>query len=150
VKQLLIRLLNLIGLVPARRHRFLAGQLRDAELRVKKLIKQVHGLEAASSGWKSKANEVAKQLKSRDEDIARLIERSRKQQTGAEKTKQRDAELAAMQARLVEAQRELVAAREHLMAVEVKLDILEGAANVLDVRTRAAIVRQTGETGAPV
>jgi hypothetical protein len=41
-------------------------------------------------------------------------------------------------------------AREHLMAIEVKLDILEGAANVLDVRTRTAIGKQPRQTGAPV
>jgi hypothetical protein len=35
------------------------------------------------------------------------------------------------------------------MAIEVKLDILEGAANVLDSRTRAAIRQSTG-TGATV
>ena len=37
------------------------------------------------------------------------------------------------------------------MAVEVKLDILEGAANVLDARTRTVIGSQErAESGAPV
>jgi hypothetical protein len=40
-------------------------------------------------------------------------------------------------------------AREHLMLVDVKLDILEGAANVLDVRTRSAISKHSG-IAAPV
>jgi hypothetical protein len=36
------------------------------------------------------------------------------------------------------------------MAVEVKLDILEGAANVLDVRTRDAIARRGARTESAV
>ena len=51
--------------------------------------------------------------------------------------------------RLVEAEQSLGLAREHLMAIDVKLDILEGAANVLDARTRAAISKHSG-AGAPV
>ena len=46
--------------------------------------------------------------------------------------------------RLIEAEQELAAARNHLMVVEVKLDILEGAANVLDARTRTAPAQQPG------
>jgi hypothetical protein len=34
------------------------------------------------------------------------------------------------------------------MVLEVKLDILEGAANVLDVRTRTVVARHAGESGA--
>lgn len=43
-----------------------------------------------------------------------------------------------MEARVTTAVRELEIAREYLMAIEVKLDILEGAANVLDTRMRTA------------
>jgi len=53
-----------------------------------------------------------------------------------------------LRTRLIEAERELMVAREHLMAIEVKLDILEGAANVLDVRTRAAISQPHNQTSA--
>jgi hypothetical protein len=42
-----------------------------------------------------------------------------------------------------------MAAREHLMAIEVKRDSLEGAANVLDLRTPAAISKRHTETSAP-
>ena len=38
--------------------------------------------------------------------------------------------------RLEKAERALTVARQTLIAIEVKLDILEGAANVLDIRTR--------------
>lgn len=45
-------------------------------------------------------------------------------------------EEAALEARVAAALQDLQAAREALASVEVKLDILEGAANVLDRRTR--------------
>jgi hypothetical protein len=48
-----------------------------------------------------------------------------------------------LQNRLDVAEQELVAVREHLMAIEVKLDILEGAANVLDGRTRTVLAHRT-------
>lgn len=51
----------------------------------------------------------------------------------------------AMAERVEVATRELVIAREHLMAIEVKLDILEGAANVLDGRLRAARAQSEGQ-----
>jgi len=35
-------------------------------------------------------------------------------------------------------------ARDHLMAIEAKLDILEGAANVLDLRTRRHVIPTSG------
>ena len=48
-----------------------------------------------------------------------------------------------VQLRLDAAERDLRLAREHLMLVEVKLDVLEGAASVLDRRTRAVLEAQT-------
>jgi hypothetical protein len=50
--------------------------------------------------------------------------------------------------RLNDTERELMVARDHLMAIEVKLDILEGAANVLDKRTRSSASKDRHETGA--
>lgn len=147
VKSLLIQLLNLLGLVPARRYHLLAAQLRDAQTDTRKLTKQVAGLENTSSVWKSKATDALKQLKVKEQELAHAVERIESIRRTADK---RTGEMETMQAGLVEAERELVRAREHLMAIEVKLDILEGAANVLDARTRTAIVRQPGETGAPV
>ena len=46
--------------------------------------------------------------------------------------------------------RDLVLAREALMAVDVKLDILEGAANVLDLRTRGVAARRDATTESAV
>ena len=44
-----------------------------------------------------------------------------------------------LRAHLANAQRDLTHAREHLMLIDTKLDILEGAATVLDNRTRAIL-----------
>ena len=48
----------------------------------------------------------------------------------------------------LETERELMVARDHLMAIEVKLDILEGAANVLDRRTRITAPQDQHESSA--
>ena len=48
----------------------------------------------------------------------------------------------ALDERLDRAERDLTAARDLLMAIEVKLDILEGAAQVLDARTRRMLTDQ--------
>lgn len=47
-------------------------------------------------------------------------------------------EAATLEARVAAALQDLDVARQHLLVVEVKLNILEGAANMLDTRLRAA------------
>jgi alanyl-tRNA synthetase len=127
MKRLLARMLAVCGLVPAGRYR---------------LLKKVADESRTASGlWKIKAREGTTRLRKlakTEESRAKLAERLRGQ----------DSELAALQERLTIAEGELTAAREQLMAVEVKLDILEGAANVLDLRTRVAVSRQQTESGA--
>lgn len=127
MKRLLIRVLAAMGLVPAGRHRALR--------------RMADQLKAEAHAWRVKARQaVARSDKLSDEHkrLTQLMERMQQQV----------ADYGAMQERLTTAERDLVAAREHLMAVDVKLDILEGAANVLDVRTRAAISRQHSGTSA--
>ena len=48
----------------------------------------------------------------------------------------------ALDERLDRAERDLTAARDLLMTIDVKLDILEGAAQVLDARTRRMLADQ--------
>jgi chromosome segregation ATPase len=67
--------------------------------------------------------------------IAALEEQLRKRDLQAEATAR---EAATVDAGVVAAVQDLDLARQHLMAIEVKLDILEGAANVLDTRVRVA------------
>ena len=100
--------------------------------------------------WKAKASEAMARAKEFEVEAKHQAKRAEKFRLAAERWEQRAADFDALNARLRELERELAVAREHLMAVEVKLDILEGAANVLDVRTRAAIHQPTAETGARV
>jgi hypothetical protein len=131
LKELLIRLLGAIGLVPAGRYRSLVESTRVLRDRAEEWKQR-----AATAAARVKALEV--QLKEHARDEARLqrkLERARGQSE--------------LIAQLADTERELLLAREHLMAIEVKLDILEGAANVLDLRTRAAN-RQSAGSGAAV
>ena len=63
------------------------------------------------------------------------------------KANQRLAELDDLRQKVLDTNRELAVAREHLMSIEVKLDVLEGAANILDSRSRLVVSTVTGERG---
>ena len=98
--------------------------------------------------WKAKASDATARAKEFEEHAKHEAKRAEKFRLAAERWEKRASEFDALNARLRDLERELAVAREHLMAVEVKLDILEGAANVLDVRTRATIHPTPAETGA--
>jgi chromosome segregation ATPase len=101
--------------------------------------------------WKGKAKEAMKRLKARDAEAKRDAQAQEKLKAANDKLRQRQDEIESiLRKRLVDAERELVTAREQLMAIDVKLDILEGAANVLDSRTRAAFSKQHAGTVARV
>jgi chromosome segregation ATPase len=128
---------------------------------VKRLLKRLLGDPAAPAtakphdderkvDWKARAAEAIARVKTLEAEARQQAKRIEKFKAAAGKLQQRDAEIDKLRERLVTAERDLTVAREHLMAVEVKLDILEGAANVLDARTRSAIRSQPRETGAPV
>lgn len=146
MKALIIRILRGVGLVPVGRYRVLAAQAHDAELRAKKLSKLVEELRTESRDWKIKATEGAKQIRTQEKTTAREHHRAGDMKRENERLtaeihrlRAKDAELEALRSRVLDAERELTVAREQLMAVDVKLDILEGAANVLDERTRSVI-----------
>src|SRR5207247_525894 len=71
------------------------------------------------------------------EQRAQEIEQLRARIADLTDKKTRDA--ADLRAHLSATERDLAHAREHLMMIDTKLDILEGAANVLDNRTRAIL-----------
>ena len=107
--------------------------------------RQAHKLAKEIRVWKKRAvksgarvTELEQQLK---EQVSRLKEARAVTEQKASLTDRDQAEWKAMQGRLTESERSLAIAREQLMAIEVKLDILEGAANVLDARTRSAVQR---------
>src|SRR5262245_3919841 len=87
--------------------------------------------------------ERAKSLEAQVKGQAQTIHRL---EATTEKLRQRQDEVERLlRVRLVEAEQALGLAREHLMVIDTKLDILEGAANVLDVRTRATVSKRPGE-----
>jgi phage shock protein A len=135
VKTLLLRLLAAFGLAPAR---VVTMQARSIE-----------ELQAGSRAWKTKAGEALAQARALERELNEYKKGAEKALKSAEKAIERDAAVLDLKERLALAERELTTTREQLMAIEVKLDILEGAANVLDARTRSAVREQRRETGAP-
>jgi hypothetical protein len=134
VKQLLLKLLAAFGLVPASRYHALARQAEQ--------------LRTSARSWKATAAQTQDRVRALEQDLhrqSRLVKEARAVAKGSHS----EGDVAKLRQQLADTERELMLAREHLMAIEVKLDILEGAANVLDVRTRAAIRQSTG-TGAAV
>jgi len=149
---------RILGLVRGRSYDALAEQQKKAEARAGQLIRHLEEAKANSRLWKMKAEEASGALK-KAQDAAESAQRQRRQaeklSAEAEKQRQvaqnRSADFALLQRRLAESEHELSVAREQLMAIEVKLDILEGAANVLDGRTRDVIARRSGtESGTAV
>jgi hypothetical protein len=129
VKNLLIRLLGAVGLAPARSFHSQAQLTAEAK--------------AGALVWKTKAADAMDRVKALEAEVKRQAHLIQTLTTSSEKLRQhQDHVEQLLRVRLVEAEQVLVLAREHLMAIDVKLDILEGAANVLDTRTRAAIAKQ--------
>lgn len=168
MKHLLIQLLEKCGLVTIGRYRALHARLKESESRSKQLNTLVEEVRAESKDWKSKASEAVKeshaareasanQLRAVQKEATHQNQRIDKLRTELDKLREQldrarasQEELEALRARLANAERELVTAQEHLMAIEVKLDILEGAANVLDTRTRSVIAQRAGKIGVAV
>jgi chromosome segregation ATPase len=112
----------------------------------------------ALAGWKqaaAKADAETERLRNVSDrltsDVERMAADVKREQARTEEWKGRAEKLAAdaqdlrvrlqnSRARLEEAERAAATAHEHLMAMEVKLDLLEAAAQVLDLRTRDQVV----------
>jgi chromosome segregation ATPase len=122
MRRLFAALLAAFGLVSARRYETLSRSL-DA-------------LKATGAEWKKKASAADAQQRSMEAELRRQSQLVAKLRSSIDKWRQRHDDIKKLRARLADTERELMVARDHLMAIEVKLDILEGAANVLDRRTR--------------
>ena len=133
-------LLRFAGLVTAARHAETAEALRNAQSRVESISRKLEETRAEVQACRSKLEEAHRQLQQADERAAREAQRLEKLKADMERQvareQKRTSEFPALELRLDDAERTLVAARDHLMSAEVKLDLLEGAANVLDARTR--------------
>ncbi len=106
-------------------------------------------LARSAHAWKAQLGEALARVKALEREVQRQSRLLNDARGLIENVEGADSEPARLREQLANNQKQLMVAREHLMAIEVKLDILEGAANVLDVRTRSTI-RQSTRTGAPV
>jgi DNA repair exonuclease SbcCD ATPase subunit len=123
VKTILAKLATLLGVVPSRRYAALERRADDLRAEVK--------------GWKKQAEKLTARAERAEAESKRNLELLKRARADVERLVQREAEFDQIQAQLTRTERALGVAREQLMAIEVKMDILEGAANVLDARTRA-------------
>jgi chromosome segregation ATPase len=152
------RALRAAGLERAGRTPELREALARAEQRMvelKRLVAQTH---AEAQTWKTKLHEASthheqQRLADRatyEARVAKLEDRTRR---GAERLEQRDAarqeKLNDLREKVVAADRSIRIGRDHLMAIEVKLDVVEGAVNVLDRRFRmiGRSMEQAGKRG---
>ena len=145
------RLRNRIGLVTVEQLEAKADQLRKStdqqrksEARAVELAHALDEARASAAAWKGIVEEERARAEAARAEVLRLEHRIEKLTAEAqtdraklEARREKDAER--IQLRLDAAERDLRQAREHLMLVEVKLDVLEGAASVLDQRTRTAL-----------
>ena len=132
------------GFVRVARYTEAVEHQKKAESRALRLEQQLETSREQSRDWKAKADQAHAALK----QVQSIATETRQK---LERAEARAADLQLLQQRLAESERALTIAREQLMAIEVKLDILEGAANVLDARTRTVLRRRTTtERGAPV
>lgn len=171
MKQLLVRVLKALGLVPVGRYTTVVQQLHATQQRIKKMGGEIDSLRRVETrnkqlsnlvdeareqarDWKSKVAEAEKRIQQAELEMRHHAQRIQKLQTQIERTaeryERRAKDLDVWQKRLREAEHELTVAREHLMTIEVKLDILEGAANVLDGRMRQVLAPETAPTRAPL
>jgi predicted nucleic acid-binding Zn-ribbon protein len=151
--------LKKLGIVGPRHYRHLVDQLGKAQARAAKLAHELDAARTDARTCRTKVDELTKTLRKHQSDAEYQLRRAEKltseidriRRVSSQKVEQRQREIdeaaakraaafEELQRRLAAAEHELMIAREALMAVDVKLDILEGAANVLDLRTRHASV----------
>ena len=139
------RVLSAAGLERAGASAQLRSALAHAEERVIELKRLLAQTRNESQAWKAKmqagTSHLSEQRKAEEERyrtrVAKLEERARKELAKAEaRDAARQEKLNTLRDKLVEAERSVRIGRDHLMAIEVKLDVIEGAINVLDRRYR--------------
>jgi chromosome segregation ATPase len=152
-----------------------AGRIRQLEERLAQVRvdvdtwkrRQEEAVEAAA-GWKKaaaaadadteRARADAERLKS---ELQRAVADARREQANAADWKSRSEKMTGecddlrgrlekARTRLAEAERSATTAHEHLMAMEVKLDLIEAALHVLDLRSREHAVSRVPAGDAPV
>jgi chromosome segregation ATPase len=121
------------GVIGPRHYRHLREQIEKAQARNARLAEELAEAKAAVRELKAQSENTAKALHRREEDAQHHQHRADKISAELDRVKTESRQ------KLEAVKRDLTLAREALMAVDVKLDILEGAANVLDLRTRGGV-----------
>ena len=156
---MLSAVLSRLGLVRRARYKKAIEDLKRTQARLDKVVAHGESLRAEMRAARERAENLAQASKEEHQKLKADLERKREdlndkfesdQRRRVEVDQQRRSDFEALQQRLKTTERELAIARESLMAVEVKLDILEGAANVLDGRTRDVLAERNVETTTPI
>lgn len=151
--------LSRLGLVRRSRYKKAHEDLKRTQARLDKVLAHGEKLRAEMHAARERAEKMAAAMKEEQQKLKADLERKREdinekfesdQRRRLEMDQKRRTDFEALQLRLTTTERELAIARESLMAVEVKLDILEGAANVLDARTRDVLAERNVETTSPI
>ena len=162
--------LKKLGVLGPGHYRNLQEELRKAQARSAKLAQELDVARRDAKTVKEESVRSTKALRDSQAEAERHVRRAEKITGELEKVKagfqrkyerergklaeveqKRARAIEDLQERLEKAERALTVARETLMVIEVKLDVLEGAANVLDVRTRTTSSRAVPSgSGAPV
>jgi hypothetical protein len=162
-------LMAAFGLAPAAQIDHLNGLVRRAETRSSELEDRLAQLRTEAEGWKRRYDDASEAMAGWKQASVRAQNDADRAKAGADRVKadleqvradferaqaratewrtRADtlvAELQEMRTRLQNAQSAALSANEQLMAMEVKLDLIEAAIQVLDVRTREqAVVRSS-------
>ena len=143
------RLLRRIGLVPLTKYQKVSSDLAVWQGRAKKFSDEMERLKTEVRTRETSLGALNKELRESRRQTQDAVARLDKLKLDIDRKvagrQQRDDAIVELQRKLAAAEHDLATARESLMAVEVKLDILEGAANVLDVRTRNGVTMASHE-----
>jgi chromosome segregation ATPase len=146
------RLLRVFGLAPASDLDRAIAETGEAAARVRSLESRVAKLRTDADTWKQRHEEIASKLASCRAELAESRADVEHARAGAAHAKARvqewkgraaaaTEEKLALRDRLAEAERVAAATREYLMATETKLDLIEAAIQILDLRSRDSVAR---------
>ena len=149
MKRFITGALRLIGLAPAGHVESLKAENDRAARKVREFETRAVDWKADAEGWKRRHEDGARRAAENQETASRATTRAERAEARADELQARADALAAemkeMRARLQDAHRLTSSVREHLMATETKLDLIEAALQVLDTRTRAAVLPEPAE-----
>jgi chromosome segregation ATPase len=117
--------LQAFGLARASHLRSLADQVESAKARTGDLKGQLEKARGEVNHWKTRAEKTATRLAAAEQE--------------SERWKGKHVGLRAKFEQLATAEQHYTLAREHMLCLETKLDIVEGAIDALDRRTRAVL-----------